>query len=288
MNNTILICPGKRAGMGALAERAPLAQIPVFGQTLVEYWLSHLACNGFKKVALLADDRTESLESLVQDGARWGMELDLISEGREFTPAEALFKYEKLIGSNPSSITVMEHFPGLPGFRLFDNPISFFHAIQAWMPHCHNPDRIGVRQLYPNVWAGLHARVSRSAQFHAPCWLGKGVYIGARAQIGPGAFIEDGSFIEPDTEIVDSYVGPDTLVGQGGAIKESLVWGNTLMNWKTGSVIEVPDAFILSGLRRQPTPAGPSWLERVSEICAPGKEEDLFIKDLLINKESSP
>jgi NDP-sugar pyrophosphorylase family protein len=149
------------------------------------------------------------------------------------------------------------------------------------------PDRVGLRQLAPGIWAGLHDRVSPSAQLKAPCWLGRGVSVGKGAIIGPGVIIEDGSLIEPETEIVNSYIGPDTLVGQGGVIKDSIAWANALVNWKSGSVVEIRDAFILCGLRRARTSAGPSWIERVTEICAPGKEANLFIKDLLINKEGS-
>jgi NDP-sugar pyrophosphorylase family protein len=283
----LLICPGKRTAMGILADRIPLVQIPIFGQTLVEYWLSHLACTGFKHAALLATDRPESLQALVQDAGRWGMELEVIPESRELTLAEVLLKYDQLIGSEQNNVTVLDHLPGVPESTLFKDHATFFNAIRAWMPHCLMPDRVGIRQLAPGIWAGLHARVSASAQLKAPCWLGRSVSVGNGAMIGPGAVIEDGSMIEPETEIVESYIGPDTLVGQGGVIRDSIAWGNALINWKSGSVAEIRDAFILCGLRRPRVSSGPSWIERVSEMCASGKEEALFIKDLLINKEGS-
>ena len=282
----LLICPDKRTTMGVLAERVPLVQIPVFGQTLVEYWLSHLACVGAKQVALVAADRPESLQGVVQDASRWGLELELIPESRELTIAEALIKYDPQIGSDPNNIAVLDRFPGDSESRLFMNHAGFFQSVCAWMPHCLLPDRVGVRELAPGIWAGLHVRISPSAQLKAPCWLGKSVYVGAKATIGPGVMVEDGSLIEPETDIVDSYIGPDTLVGRGGVIRDSIVWGNTLINWKTGSVAEIADAFILCSLRQPRGAPGPSWFERVTEICTPAKE-DMFIKDLLINKEGS-
>ena len=283
----LLICPQKRPGLGHLAQKVPLAQIPILGQTLVEYWLAHLAGNKCKEVTFLANDRPDTLRALLDDGARWGMTLEVITESRELTPAEALIKYDKLVGSDQSSIAVVDHLPNDPPRPLFDTAESFFAGIRAWMPFSRMPDRIGVRQVSSGIWAGLRARVSSSARITPPCWLGKSVFIGPGAQIGPGAIIEDGSLIEPGTEIVESYVGSDTLVGEGTIIRDSLAWGNTLINWKTGSVAEVPDAFILCALRRPQAERGRSWIERLTEMCAPDNEEDLFIKDLLIKKESS-
>jgi NDP-sugar pyrophosphorylase family protein len=283
----LLICPGKRPAMRPLGEKIPLVGIPMLGQTLIEYWLSHLAGNGIKQVALLAHHQPEVLQSIVQEGGRWGIELQLFPESRELTSGEALIKYDQWIESDPSHIITLDHFPGFPGSRLFDSYMTFFHTMSGWMPHCLMPDRVGIRELAPGVWAGVHTRIASSAQLKAPCWLGKAVYIGAKAIIGPGAIVEDGSVIEPETELVDSYVGPDTLVGQGGVLKDSIVWGSTLMNWKSGSATEIRDAFILCGLRRPQVSERRSWLERVTEIYAPDKGEDLFIKELLIKKESS-
>ena len=97
-----------------------------------------------------------------------------------------------------------------------------------------------------------------------------------------------GSFVESDAEIVEGYVGPDTLVGQCAALKNSLAWGGTLINWQTGSAVAVRDAFLLSSLRKPARVKQTGWLERVAEICSDDKEEsEAFLKDLLVNKESS-
>jgi len=285
---SLLICPDKRLSMAAITEQLPLAQFPVLGQSLVEYWLTHLACNGIKQVAIVANDRPESMKALVGDGARWGIELEVIPELRELTPAEALNKYESILQSGKDSVTLMDHFPGLPEHPLFESPAEFFAGIRTWMPKSRMPDRVGVRELSEGVWSAQNARVSPEAIVQAPCWLGKNVLVSNHAIIGPGTILEDGSFIESEAEVVDSYIGPDTLVGRGITIKDSIAWGSTLINWKTGSVAQVPDAFILCSLRRPQHAGALKWLQRVTEICIPAKEDELFIKDLLINKESSP
>ena len=272
--NTLLICPSRRPAMRLLAEMVPLAQVPVLGQALVEYWLTHLACVGIKQVYLLANDRPEYLSALVGDGARWGLNLQVIPESRELTPAEALLKYEKELSVFQNGITVLDHLPGRSQHPLFNGYSDWFAAIHTWMPHAQMPDRVGVREITAGVWAGLHVQIAPTAQITAPCWLGKNVFVGPRAVVGPRAIIEDGSFIEADTEIVDSYIGPDTLVGQCVEIKESLACGSTLVNWRTGSAADVHDAFILCALRR-PQLARSSLLQRVREMCAGEKEEDV-------------
>jgi hypothetical protein len=39
----VLICPADRPAVAKLAEVAPLPNLPILGESLVEYWLEHLA-----------------------------------------------------------------------------------------------------------------------------------------------------------------------------------------------------------------------------------------------------
>src|SRR5882672_360768 len=89
----LLICPGEREPVGALAEMAPLSLIPILGKALIEYWLEHLALRGAKEVCVLATDRPEQVRALVGDGARWGLRIEVYPELRELTPEEAREKY---------------------------------------------------------------------------------------------------------------------------------------------------------------------------------------------------
>lgn len=285
---SILICPGERPTMGFLTEHLPLACAPLLGQSLVEYWLSHLACAGVKQVTLLVNHHPDLLHELVGHGTRWGLAIDLKVESRELTAAEAMLKHVKQIGPEASSngIVLLDHFPGLEQYPLFQSYAGWFAGLRAWLPQARTPDRVGPREIRPGIWADMHARVSPSAQLEPPAWLGRNVVVGPRSRIGPGALIEDGSLVEADAEVFESYVARDTLVGQGTELKHSLALGSTLLNWQTGSAVQVPDAFVLCALRR-PAPGRPaSWVQRVAELLTGNKSQDeLFWKDLLINKE---
>lgn len=267
-----------------LSASAPLALVSMCGQTLIEYWLSHLACLGIQRGQLLVNDRPELVRAVVEHGARWGLVLEVIAESRELTQAEAVLKYPVGVAEAPSSIFVLNHFPGLGDLPLFGSYGEWFAGVRAWMPRACTPDRVGMRQPQPGIWVSLQARIAPGARLEPPCWVGKNVLIGEGAQVGPEAIIEDGSIIEAGAEIVSSYIGPDTLVGQCSELREALACGSTLINWQSGSATEVPDAFVLCSLRRPSQARGPGWFERMAELWSRGKDDEQLI-NLLLNKQ---
>jgi len=283
----VLICPSDRTGIRLLAQPMPLVLTPMLGQGLVEYWLSHLACENVKDVDLLVHDHPELMRATVGLGDRWGMKVQVVSESRELTPAQILLKYEKEPLCLQDGIELLDHFPGFPEQNLFESFAGWFAGLCAWIPHALMPDRVGVREFRPGIWTGLHTFISPEATLHAPCWIGRNVFIRRGAVIGPNAIIEDGAIIESAAAIMDSQVGPDTFVGEASDLKESLAWGSTLVNWKTGSSTQVPDAFVLCALRQQPVPAAGSWFERLKELCSGAKpeEDEMIFKHFLFNKE---
>jgi NDP-sugar pyrophosphorylase family protein len=282
----VLICAGERAEVSSLSAAAPLSNVPLLGQSLLEYWLSHLACSGAKSVIILAHDRPEFVEQTVGDGARWGLNAKVVPESRELAPAQALLKYppEPGQGAPPDAIALMDHFPGHPGFPLFTGYAAWFDALRNWLPHALTPDRVGIRQVRPGIWAGVNSRISSQANLQPPCWLGQHVFIGANAHIGPGAIVEDGTFVEPAAEVVESWVGPDTFVGQFARIAKSVAFGATLVRWETGSMVQVPDPFLMCALRKPRRLRGAGLLSRLSELYARNREEAV-LKQLLIHKQ---
>ncbi len=253
----LLICPAVREHVAALAETAPLASLPVLGRGLVEHWLEHLALRGAKEVCILATDRPEQVRALVGDGARWGIRAEVFPEIRELTPVEARAKYrddDDAWLAVPRDAIMMDHLPGAPEYPLFTSYADWFKALQNWLPHAAAaPDRIGVHEIKPGVWAGLHSRISPEAKLHAPCWIGENVFVSAGAIVGPEAVLENHSFVERGAEISHSIVGAETFAGEFTGIHNSIALGNTLVNWPLGSTVKVPDDFLLCSLtRREP------------------------------------
>jgi len=278
---TVLICPAQRTEVPLLASEAPLAVAPALGYSLVEYWMSHLACSGVKEVVLLAHDAPDEVRKLVGTGSRWGVAAEVIAESRELTMEEAAEKYG-------ASATVMDHFPGLPGHPLFESYEGWFRALEAWMPRAVTPDRVGVREFRPGIWVGLHGHISSKARLYAPCWVGDHVYIGPDAIIGSNTVLENGAFIEANAEIENSVIGPATFVGQYFQITRSLVWGNMVVNWQTGLETKVNEAFLLCSLhppRRQGAKPVP-LLDRVMKWMTLWTEDQpLEPQPILLKKE---
>jgi carbonic anhydrase/acetyltransferase-like protein (isoleucine patch superfamily) len=238
--------------------------------------------NGVQETVILAEDRPEEVVELVGNGARWGLKIDLVPQKIELTPAQAALSF-----GNDNTPILLDHFPGMPEKPLFTSYPDWFSGLLAWMPRALTPDRVGVREIAPRVWVGLHARVSKRAQLLGPCWIGNSVFIGDSAVVGPNAIIEDRSCIDPAAEIVGSCVGADTFMGSGARLANSLAWGRTILALASGTGIEVPDAFLLCSLRRarHAEPVGSPEPTPDALVQAAAEEEWLW-KHLLIDKES--
>jgi NDP-sugar pyrophosphorylase family protein len=285
----LLICPSNRASVPLLAESAPLATVPLLGQSLLEYWLAHIACSGAKEAIVLADDRPAYVRAIAGDGARWGLNVSVIEESRELTPAQALLKYEKELGAEAAQnrIIVLDHFPNTPEKPLFTGYAAHFQCLVEWMSHARTPDRVGVKELMPGIYTDLRAHVSADAKLRAPCWLGKNVYVGAGATVGPMSIVEDGSFIESGALVSHSFVAPNTFVGKLAELSASFALGDTLVNLKTSSVTKVPDNFLLSALRQPRPPQAAGFFDRLTELCSRNLTEvQLLWKHFLMKKES--
>ncbi|HZO85423.1 MAG TPA: hypothetical protein VFC26_09430, partial [Verrucomicrobiae bacterium] len=91
--NALLICPAERPGMDHLTKAAPLAAVPMLGQSLVEHWLDEMSRKRAKHVRVLAADRPHLIRSLLGDGSRWGFKLEVLPERTEPSREEAVAQF---------------------------------------------------------------------------------------------------------------------------------------------------------------------------------------------------
>lgn len=253
----LLICPARRAELEALAESEPLSNLMILGKSFLEYWLEFLGAHGADEVSILAADRADRVRALVGDGARWGLRAEVLGEFRELTPNQARARYGVAPAGwlpAPADAIVMDHLPGQPELRLLDSYAAWVSAHQSWMSAAATPDRVGLHQVSPGVWTGLHSRISPQSELRGPCWIGDEVCVGAGARIGPNAFVENNAVIDRGAEVSGSVVGPGTYVGEFTELHDSIAWGSTLIHWKLNSAIKVHDSFLLSSL----VPAAPA------------------------------
>jgi len=261
---SLLICPDERKALAPFSEMAPVAIIPILGKSLLEYWIEYLAGLGARDISIVAGDRVDSVRALTGNGARWGLRVTVFSEQEEFA------KRSNLDGSSwlpaPNDVIQVDHLPRVPSVPLNVSFAHWFAAVRAQIPYALTPDRIGVHEVKPGVWIGLHTRVAPSAQFIAPCWIGEYSWVGAGAIIGPNVALENKVFVSRGAEISESYVGPDTFVGQFTEIHNSIAWGNTLINWERDSSVKVRDEFLLCSLEPQQAVAEPKSSPNPSKL----------------------
>lgn len=246
----LLICPADRPAVARLSERQPLVLAPLLGRSPLELWIEALALAGAKHLLILAADRPHVVRHAVGDGRRWGLRIEVIPTPRELPVEEARQKYRPPSATDwlAEDVVTIDHLPGCPDLPLFDHYAGWFAAARAWLPHAATPGRIGLREVSPGVWIGLRAEVHPRAQLVAPCWIGDYVRVAADAQIGPGAILDDRVVVDVGARVAESSIGPDTYVGKYVSVERSLASGATLVNWRNGSHVEVPDAFLLGRL----------------------------------------
>lgn len=281
---TCLICPSERFAVSALAQTAPLSNLSILGKSLLEYWLEHMAGLGAKQVYVLAADRPGMVCELAGNGARWGLNVEVLAEARELTPGLARSKYPVTKADwlpEPCDAVLMDHFPGQPEHPLFASYAGWFSAVLAWLPKAATMNRIGVRELQPGVWTAMHTHIAGTARLQAPCWIGEGVRVGPRSVIGPMAILENHVFVESDSEITNAIVGPETLVGKFTGLNDTLARGGTVIDLKTGSVASVNDPFLISALDNPLLPHRASdWLRQLAAVLTRDHEDfELLWKD---------
>lgn len=241
--NMILICPSDASGVPALARKCPLVLTPFLGRTVLEYALTALAEGGAKNVRILASDRAEQIRRVVGRGEAWGMTIELVpvSDETDLAPDAA---------SAAGPILTLDHLAQLPQQPLWLSYRGWYGAQQALMPALAR-QRVGMREVMPNAFAGLRSQIAPDARMIGPCWIGSDVFIGSRVVIGPGTVIEDGSYVDEGAEVVGSIVGPRTYVGAFTEVRDSFAWGKDLLHLGTGSMTEVNDRLLLGEVREK-------------------------------------
>ncbi len=266
----LLICPAHQPRLDALTQTLPLCSVPLLGKSLLEYWLEHLFTLGAKEVDILVADRPERVESLMGDGARWGLRVCVRREKTQSSLADARAlrhaDNQRAWLPEPHDVVLMDHLPEQPALPLLASYADWFAAVLSWLPRTATTNRIGVRELAPGIWVGSRAHLATDAEFHAPCWIGENTYVDSGAIIGPQAVLESGVFVGRRAQIVQSIVGPNTLVGQNTEIHASIASGSTLANWERDFCFTVPDDFLLCSLEPSHSPSAPGTL--ISRLAA--------------------
>src|SRR4051812_8882636 len=123
----VLICPSERPQVGFLAQTAPLVAVPILGEALVNHWIEFLANTGAKEVLILATDRPDMVRSVVDNGSRWGVRVQVQAELKEPTVEEAAGRLtSRSADAGESKVVLMDHLPGMEELSLFRSYRDWF------------------------------------------------------------------------------------------------------------------------------------------------------------------
>lgn len=240
-----LLCPRDAASVPALSRKRAMVLTPFLGRTPVDYALEAIASGGAKEVRIVSEDHADQLREAVGRGEAWGLRVEVTSA----SPAAAAS------GGEPAPVHVLDALPQLPGQPLWRSYRDWYSAQRALIPALA-PQRVGMREAAPGVFAGLRTQIAPDVKLAGPCWIGANVFIGARAVIGPGVIVEDGSYIDEGAEVVGSIVGPQTYLGGFTELRDSFAWGNELLHLDSGSLTEITDPFLISEIQADKSALG--------------------------------
>ena len=264
-----LICAETRPGMEFLAELMPLALLPFCGKSLIDHALTALASQGYRSIQLYLSDRPELVRAQVLKGEKWGLEIIYHPTKHETNIEELRTILEKQSETlNEGDVFTLDRFPLNNATSLFSNYENLFKSLAAYLPSA-GANQLGMIEKKPDIWVGIGARIPESVKLNAPCWIGRNVYIADKVTIGPNTIIEDECLVDKGVIVEESQVAQRTYVGCDTELRESIAWGPSLVNWKTGSTLEIRDPFLLSRLDNSDCLAnefGPSFFGRLSAL----------------------
>ena len=248
----------------------PLALVPALGRTLIDLALAGAVRRGATSIIVLAHDRPDQIRAAVGQGQAWGLDIDVLPIPKRLTTDEARARFHS--GENwlpaPDDVLTLDMAAGADWTGHLDDPVCYFEGLLGRMGQACG-DRIGMREVMPGVFVGTRAKVSDQAVLKAPCWIGQKAWIASGATVGPDAVVEGGACIDRNATVERSWIGPDTYVGALTEVADSMAWANHLLSLKTGSTVELRDAFLLGGLGKSYRPPVPgSWAGRTAALLA--------------------
>lgn len=249
---SLLICPDVREPVAFLSRMHPLALTPFLGKPLLDHALTWLADQGAEEIVVLASDRPEEIREFVQGGEAWGVRINVVAESAELSVEAARERHVPADADDwlpkPNDVRVLDRLPQVSDRPILESYSSWRQGLEECLPE-FSKQHVGAREISPGVWIGLNAEVNPAARLTPPVWIGDHCWVEAKAAIGPNAYVEAGSMVDDGATIDDSWVASHTYVGRMTDVRNSFAAGNGLLNWRTGSAIEIVDAFLLCDLK---------------------------------------
>lgn len=100
-------------------------------------------------------------------------------------------------------------------------------------------------EIRPGVWVADSSEVGRNARIVAPAFIGRGVRIADECLITRSTNVERGSHVDFGTAVEDSSILPNTYLGIGLDLSNSVVDGKNLWNLRHDVTLEITDPVVM-------------------------------------------
>jgi len=144
-----------------------------------------------------------------------------------------------------------------------DSAAGLLRAMQRLLQCPEPPVGIARNPVAPGLWIGNGCRIHPTAVVKAPAYLGDHVLVGPGAVVGPNAAVGAHSIIDRDAIVVDGIVAPESYLGAGVELRQSLLSGRSLVNVALGACVEVPDRELAGPASGSLDAMGPGFAERL-------------------------
>lgn len=107
---------------------------------------------------------------------------------------------------------------------------------------------ISGREVEPGIWISRNVVMPSNIVLEPPVYIGENSRIGNGVHLGPHAVIGGGCVLDSKCSVKNSVIFPNSFVGEGLELQDTLIDRNLLVNARDGGAINVRDNFILGSL----------------------------------------
>lgn len=103
-------------------------------------------------------------------------------------------------------------------------------------------------QAAEGIWIQRNVRLHPSVKLVAPVFINKNCQIDRNVQLGPNTVLSEGCIVDNGCTISDSLILPESYVGEGLEVEESIVSKDALYNVRHDVAISITDDLIMGSL----------------------------------------
>jgi len=270
----IIIANHQPAALAPLADNGCAAMLPVGGKPVIEHLLENVATVQHSKMTIVASRGFNSLSQFIGSGARWGLDINLVSsrpnetlsslkrrEPEKFDSAllvlsadrvytESLEQHSEIVSwvdsADPASDDVTQVTE--PALTLADHK-EYLELNLAAARGEIDQLRLRGRERALGLTTGYMTRIDprsiRVGQTHA----GNHCRVDKTAQLSGTVVLDSGVVIDRNTRLNDVVVLEHTYVGEQLNLERCIVSGRHLIRVDEGVVVELTDSFMTAPLQ---------------------------------------